>query len=95
MNLHKNLKASELANVAEMGQTTFFNKFKKATGITPIDFVLRERIKESKVMIQKNKWSLQEIAYKTGFNSYEYFCSSFKKIEKLKPTEYRRNKIRA
>ncbi|MEL6593122.1 MAG: helix-turn-helix domain-containing protein [Bacteroidota bacterium] len=84
------LTAEDLAQIAGLGQTTFFKRFKQYTGYSPIAYILHERIRQAKVMIQKNKMSLQEIAYKSGFNSYEYFCISFKKIENQKPTDYKK-----
>jgi len=92
-NIDRTITTKELAGIAKMGQTTFFTKFKRATGYTPIEYVLRERIKHSKILIQKDKLSLQEIAYKAGFNSYEYFCSSFKKIESIRPSEFRNLRV--
>jgi len=89
-NIGKKITVSQLANIAGQGQTTFFKSFKKATGRTPADYILNERIRQAKVLIAKQQFSFQEIAYKCGFNSYEYFCSSFKKIENRKPSEYRR-----
>ncbi|MEM6264462.1 MAG: AraC family transcriptional regulator [Bacteroidota bacterium] len=89
-NVNRKLTIESLAEMAGVGQTTFFKLFKKSTGLTPIEFVLRERIRQAKIMIQKDRLSLQEIAFKTGFNSYEYFCSSFKKVERIKPSEYKK-----
>lgn len=91
-NIQDKLTAEELAQVSGLGQTTFFKRFKKHTGYSPIAYILNERIRQAKIMIQKDKMSLQEIAFKSGFNSYEYFCNSFKKIENLKPTEYKKEK---
>lgn len=92
-NIDRKITTAQLAKVAEMGQTTFFTKFKKATDYTPIEYILKERIRHAKILIQKGDLSLQEIAYSSGFNSYEYFCSSFKKIENIKPTSYRKSKV--
>jgi len=89
-NIGEKLSSSGLAKVAGMGQTTFFKVFKDATGHSPIDFVMNERIRRAKILLKKNKLSLQEIAYRCGFNSYEYFCSSFKKVEHMKPSEFKR-----
>lgn len=88
--LSQKIKTTTLAKVAGLGQTTFFKVFKEATGQSPIDYLMNERIKKAKILLQKNRSSLQEIAYECGFNSYEYFCSSFKKIEQLKPSEYKK-----
>jgi AraC-like DNA-binding protein len=86
----QNITVSQLANIASLGQTTFYKLFKKETGRTPVDYILHERIRQAKVLISKQQFSFQEIAYKCGFNSYEYFCSSFKKLEKKKPSDYKR-----
>ena len=89
-NLSEKLTVSKLSKIAGMGQTSFFNKFKSATGYSPNEYILHERINHAKVLIRMNKFSLKEIAYQCGFNSYEYFSSSFKKIEKKKPSDFRR-----
>lgn len=89
-NIGEKMSVSKLAVIAGLGQTTFYKSFKKATGRTPADYILNERIRQAKVLIHKQKFSFQEIAYKCGFNSYEYFCSSFKKLEKQKPSDYKR-----
>lgn len=89
-NIQHKLSTPALAKKAGMGQTTFFKVFKESTGKTPAEYILHERIRQAKVMIQKGRNSLQEVAFNSGFNSYEYFCSSFKKIEGLKPSQYRR-----
>jgi len=87
LNISQKITIEELTKLAGIGQTTFFKLFKKATGTTPVEYILRERIRQAKIMIQKGRFSLKEIAYKSGFNSYEYFCSSFKKIEGLNPSQ--------
>ena len=85
--LSEKLSVNALAKMAGMGSTSFYNKFKLETGFSPADFVLRERINLAKVLILKNQSTLKEVAYKVGFNSYEYFCTSFKKTEGCKPSE--------
>jgi len=89
-NIDQKITTSNLAQVAGLGQTTFFKVFKHATGKSPIDFVMMERIRQARILIQKDKLRLQEIAFKCGFNSYEYFCSSFKKLEGVKPSELKK-----
>ncbi|RFN57799.1 helix-turn-helix domain-containing protein [Marixanthomonas ophiurae] len=89
-NIGQKLTIESLTNMAGMGQTTFFKLFKESTGATPIEYILQERIRQAKIMIQKGRLNLQEIAFKSGFNSYEYFCSSFKKLENIKPSEFKK-----
>ena len=87
LNINQKITIEELTKLAGIGQTTFFKLFKKVTGTTPVEYILRERVRQAKIMIQKGKFNLKEIAYKSGFNSYEYFCSSFKKFEGLNPSQ--------
>lgn len=91
--LGQKITVEQLAQVSGVGLTTFFKRFKRATGLSPVDYLLRERIKQSKILILKNQINLKEVAYRCGFNSYEYFCSCFKKIEREKPTEFKRKRI--
>jgi len=93
-NLQKNLTVEELAKISGLGMTTFFKKFKEATSLSPIDYILHERIKQAKIFILKKQFGLKEIAYKCGFNSYEYFCTSFRKIEKVSPSSFKNKKPR-
>ncbi|MEM1323604.1 MAG: helix-turn-helix domain-containing protein [Bacteroidota bacterium] len=88
--INQKLTTSSLAKIAGLGQTTFFKVFKEATGRTPVDYILQERIRQAKILIQKGKYPLQEVAFRCGFNSYEYFCSSFKRSEQIKPSHFRR-----
>ncbi|MEM9987017.1 MAG: helix-turn-helix domain-containing protein, partial [Bacteroidota bacterium] len=90
LNIQTKLSTAALAKRAGFGQTTFFKVFKQTTGCTPVEYILQERIRQAKILIQKGDSPLQEIAFRCGFNSYEYFCSSFKKIEQLKPSEFRK-----
>ena len=93
-NLQNKITVKELASLAGLGVTSFNNKFKAATGFSPIEFLFKERIKHAKILILKEELTLKEIAFNCGFNSYEYFCSSFKKLENIKPSEFRNNKNR-
>lgn len=93
-NIGQKITTTSLAKIAGMGQTTFFKVFKESTGHSPVDFIMKERISKAKILIEKNKLSLQEVAYKCGFNSYEYFCSRFKKVEGVKPTEFKKSRNR-
>jgi len=89
-NLSQRLTVKKLSEIAGVGQTTLYNKFKSETGLAPNEYVLRERINHAKVLIRKDRSSLKEIAFQCGFNSYEYFSNTFKKMEQTKPSEFRK-----
>ena len=92
-NLNNKLTLKELADISGLGLTTFNNKFKATTGLTAFEYLLNDRIRHAKILLLKNQMSLKEVAFNSGFNSYEYFCSSFKKIEGIKPSEFKKSKL--
>ena len=93
--LQHKITVKELATLSGLGVTSFNNKFKETTGCSPIEYLFKERISHAKILILKEEMSLKEIAFSCGFNSYEYFCSSFKKTEQVKPSQFRNINRRA
>ena len=64
--------------------------FKRATGLSPIEYLMKYRIMEStKYMHRKTHESISEIAGAVGFNNTSYFNKIFKKFIGCTPTEYR------
>ena len=66
------------------------DRFKKATGKTPVRFLTEVRISHSRLLIDfyKNTLSLSEIAERCGFTDYVYFSRRFKEITGVSPREY-------
>ena len=88
-NLTNNLTVDVLADKACMSKSNFFKCFKHTFDITPLEYILSERIKLSKKMLLKGNQSLDKIAFETGFNNAAYLIRQFKKHEQKTPGEYR------
>lgn len=68
----------------------YFNKlFKNAYGITPIEYINKQRIKKARFLLDSGNYTNEEIALLCGFNSIKYFYVVFKKITGLTTKEYR------
>lgn len=66
--------------------------FKRTTGVSPIEYLMKYRIHESaKYMHRKTHESISEIACAVGFNNTSYFNKTFKKFIGCTPTEYRQS----
>lgn len=66
--------------------------FKRATGLSPIEYLMKYRITEAtKYMHRKTHESISEIAGAVGFNNTSYFNKIFKKFIGCTPTEYRQS----
>ena len=80
----------KLASEMYMGRTTFYNKFKSLTGMSPNDFINSHKLKRAAVLLrQDNSMSISEIADNLGFNSPNYFCRKFKEQFGVAPSQYR------
>ncbi len=90
-NISKKLSAKELAEIAGMGLTSFFNKFKSELEMSPKDYITKARLEHAKSYLRNGGYSLKEAAFSSGFKSYEHFCSTFKKAEEQTPSEFLRS----
>ena len=59
--------------------------------MTPHRYLIATRLNSAKFLLRTNGMSIKEIAYASGFNSESSFCSTFRKWEKVTPSEYRAN----
>ncbi|MBO5846794.1 MAG: response regulator [Bacteroidales bacterium] len=78
----------DFATALSMGRTTFYNKLKATTGLSPVDFVLQIRIKRAVQLMQTRNFSIAEVAYRTGFNDPKYFSRCFKKFHGESPSVF-------
>ena len=87
--LSEKISIDQLSRLAYMSRTNFFKSFKLYLGLSPADYILRERISLAKQLLQDPTVSIAEVAYQSGFNNIPYFIRQFKKQERLTPGEYR------
>ncbi|MCZ8513269.1 response regulator transcription factor [Paenibacillus filicis] len=61
--------------------------FKKATGETFTNYVIRVRMEKAKALLNEGKYMIYEIAEKVGYKTVPYFSSVFKKYYGMNPSE--------
>lgn len=64
--------------------------FKKETGLTFSDYLMRYRINKVKKLLREGNMKIAEIAQTFHYNSSASFIRSFKKIEGMTPGQYRK-----
>jgi AraC family transcriptional regulator len=84
------LAVDELAAIAGVGVTHFSNTFKRVTGATPHQYVLRARIGRACEQLRMTSLSIGEIATAVGFAGQSHFCKVFNREMGLTPSRYRR-----
>jgi transcriptional regulator GlxA family with amidase domain len=78
----------ELTDTACMSQASFYRYFKREMGMSPIEFVLKERVKYAKSLLKNPLIQINQVCYEAGFEDANYFTRVFKKIEGITPKQY-------
>jgi len=60
-----------------VGRTVFYNKVKGLTGLGPLEFTRKVKLKIASQLLEKG-YNVSEVAYKTGFSDVKYFSRQFK-----------------
>lgn len=91
MQLHPGDTHSLASLAARGGLTvrTFGRRFHKATGETPMRYLLNLRIRESRALLQHSDLALADIAWRCGFSSPSRFSQAFRSATDLSPREFR------
>jgi len=78
-----------LAELVELSPSHFSRVFKESTGMSPLQFVVRERITVAQQLIRETSRSLIEIALHVGYISPSHFAQVFRRVVGVTPTEFR------
>ena len=87
--LQGEINVEALAELVGVSQFHFFRVFKQATGMSPIQFVTRERITRAQQFIRETSRSLIEIALEVGYTSPSHFAQVFRRVTGMTPSEFR------
>jgi AraC family transcriptional regulator of arabinose operon len=88
-NISEKISVDELSAQAYMSKPNFYRAFKQAFGLSPIDYIIKERMRLAKRCLKNPALSVTEICFKAGFNNLAYFTRMFRQFEGMTPTEYR------
>jgi len=89
-NLHQPLNVPALAVRARMSPRTFARRFREHTGTTPIQWLLKFRIRRAQELLETTSASVDQIAAVSGFDSPVTFRARFQRLLGLTPSAYRR-----
>jgi AraC-like DNA-binding protein len=88
-NFDKNVSLTEAAKMAAMSEVAFSRFFKLRTGKTFVDTVNEVRLGHASRMLIETTQSVNEIAFRCGFNNMSNFNRIFKKKKDCTPKEFR------
>ncbi|GHD68861.1 transcriptional regulator FtrA [Jeongeupia chitinilytica] len=84
------LTLAQMAGHAAMSPRTFLRQFRDATGATPYDWLLRERVGIARHLLETGDIDLTRLAQASGFGSVESLRAHFRRVVGVAPSVYRR-----
>lgn len=84
------ISLSDIANEVHANPTYLSRKFHEEVDLSFSEYLIQYRIHMAKrYLITNPKWTIADVAEKSGFSSQNYFSTLFRRIEGVAPTEFR------
>lgn len=88
--LSEKISETELADHCAMSYFHFSRTFRRVTGVTLREYILRERIDKAAQLLSASPGiSITAACYETGFHDLSYFARMFRRYKGVTPSEYR------
>src|ERR1700681_2693190 len=89
--MEDDLSLDEMAQSVGLSTAHFARMFRKSTGETPHQFVLRQRLERAKVMLRAPDARVLDVAIACGFKTQQHFAQVFCDVSGVSPTRYRQD----
>jgi AraC-like DNA-binding protein len=87
-NLNNDISLKKLSSFSSMSATSLYRFFKRELGMSPLEFILKEKLKCAKKLLTSPSIHINEVCYLSGFENANYFSRLFKKYEGITPKQY-------
>ena len=89
--IEDDLSPDEMAESVGLSTAHFARMFRKSTGETPHQFVLRQRLERAKALLRAADARVLDVAVACGFKTQQHFAQGFRGVYGVSPTEYRQD----
>jgi transcriptional regulator GlxA family with amidase domain len=72
-----------------MSERTFSRRFREQTGTTPMQWLLRARVRRAQYLLENSDYPIERIGEQAGFGSATAFRERFKRVIGTTPHGYR------
>jgi AraC family L-rhamnose operon regulatory protein RhaS len=86
----ENITIDKIASELFVSKSTLQRYFKQVANISPIRYLMQQRLNASKDMLVSTNKSISFIAVECGFFDTSHFIRTFKQYEGVSPTDYRK-----
>ena len=87
---HDSIQITDIAKYLKVNPDYLSHLFKEQEHITIKRYILQEKIRRSRNLLQYSDYSIQEISFYLGFSSQSHFCKVFQEITGETPGHYKR-----
>lgn len=88
-NLDSPISLDDLAARSALSRRSYLRQFAKATGTTPIKWLIEQRIQASLPLLESSELSIEQIATRVGFESPVTYRHHFIRQLRTTPSDYR------
>lgn len=85
---NENFSVEKLAAELGFSRSQLHRKLKQISNYSSSEYIMIVRMKKATNMLATKQFTIDEVAFKTGFNSHSYFTRCFKKFMNKTPKEF-------
>jgi AraC-like DNA-binding protein len=86
---------AQLAKEAALSRSAFFERFSRAVGVAPMQYLLAWRMALAKNLLRRKEGGIAEVAERVGYSSASTFSVAFTRYVGLPPTRYAREQMQS
>jgi AraC-like DNA-binding protein len=95
--MHENMTrpwtVAQLAKEAALSRSAFFERFSRAVGVAPMEYLLAWRMAWAKNLLRRREGGVADVARRVGYGSASAFSVAFARHVGLPPVRYARERI--
>ena len=89
-NLHDKILIEDICSTVGTNPSTLNFKFRREFNLSVGQYIANERLKKAQKLLISTSYSISEIASKCGFSDVYYFSNTFKKMQGVSPSFYKK-----
>jgi AraC-like DNA-binding protein len=88
--LARSLTVAQLAKLAALSRSAFFDRFQRTVGLPPMEYLLAWRMAVAKDLLRRQDLGISEVAERVGYGSASAFSTAFSRHVGQPPSQYAR-----
>ena len=89
-NIHEKIEIDDLIKITKWKTHHFIRTFTQTIGVTPYQYILNRKIERAKILMDDDQYSITDIGYMLGFQSYTNFAKAFRRSTEYSPREFKK-----